>query len=292
MAISDFIPELWSARLQRHLDRTLVFAQPTVCNRDWEGEIKKAGDTVHINKVGDPEIKDYDPGEDMDSPEEPTGTTKALIVDQFKYFNVSIDDVNAAQVNVALLDRFAERAGVKMSQKIDSFVGGLIVAASTVNKVGTDAVPVVIKADDSGDLTPYELAVELRRQIAGKDAPLDSLWLAINADFEAEIMLDPKYLSADAGAQVVRTGAIGTLAGFEILRTSGVPTSPGSGGSPVENIKVTAGAGNYATTFANQVTELKAFEPEARFADAIKGLEVYGAKVLEPETIAVAHVAK
>lgn len=293
MAISDFIPELWSARLQRHLDRTLVYAQPTVCNRDWEGDISKAGDTVHINKVGDPEIKEYKPGEDMASPEEPTGTTQALVVDQFRYFNVTLDDVNKAQVNVDLLDAFAQRAGVKMAQTIDAFVASLVSAAATTNKVGTDAVPVVVKADGSGDLTPYELAVELERLLADANAPDANRWLAVNPTFEAQVRLDPNFIKAsEIGAELVRNGVIGTISGFEILRTTGVPTSPGSGGEKVPNVKILAGAGNYATTFANQVTEMKAYEPERRFGDAVKGLEVYGAKVLEPETIAQAHVAK
>jgi hypothetical protein len=294
MAISAFIPELWSARLQRHLDRTLVYAQPSVCNRDWEGEISEAGATVHIQKVGDPEIKTYTPGSDMASPEEADGTTLALTVDQFRYFNVSVDDVNKAQVNVNLLDAFAKRAGVKMAQTIDAFVASKIAAAATTNKVGTDAVPVVIKADGTGDFTPYELAVELRRQLAGKDAPLDSLWLGINADFEAEILKDPNYVASgtETGVDVVRNGAIGKIAGFDVLRTNGVPSSAGSGGEAVPNIKILAGAGNYATTFASQVTEMEAYRPEKRFGDAIKGLEVYGAKVLEPETLVQAHVAK
>jgi hypothetical protein len=138
----------------------------------------------------------------------------------------------------SLLDAFAKRAGVKMAQTIDGFVGGKIAAAATVLKVGTDASPVVIKADGSGDFTPYELAVELRRQLAGKDAPLDTLWLGINADFEAEILKDPNYLATgtETGVDVVRNGAIGKIAGFEVLRTNGVPSSSGSGGEPVPNI--------------------------------------------------------
>jgi N4-gp56 family major capsid protein len=292
MAISDFIPEIWSARLQRHLDRNLVYAQQTVCNRDWEGEISEAGDTVHIQKIGDPEIKTYVPGEDMAAAEEATGTTQTLVVDQFRYFNVSIDDVNKAQVNVNALDAFATRAGVKMAQTIDAFVASKLTAAATTNKVGTDAAPTEVKADGTGDFTPYELAVELRRLLAGQDAPLDSLWLAISPDFEAEIQKDPNYIGSgsEIGAQFVRNGAIGQIAGFEVLRTTGVPTSEGSGETKVANEKILAGAGNYATTFASQITETKAYEPELRFGDAVKGLDVYGAKVLEPATVAQAHV--
>lgn len=293
MAISDFIPEIWSARLQRHLDRALVYAQPTVCNRDWEGDISQAGDTVHIQKIGDPEIKTYTPNVNMAAPEEATGTTQALTVDQFRYFNVSIDDVNKAQALGTPLDSFATRAGVKMAQTIDAFVASKLTAAATTNKVGTDEKPVKVLADGTGDFTPYELAVELRRQLAGQNAPLDSIWLAISPDFEAEIMKDKNYISSgsEIGAEFIRNGAIGMIAGFEVLRTTGVPTSEGSGETKVANEKILAGAGNYATTFANQVTEIEAYRPELRFGDAVKGLEVYGAKVLEPETIAQAHVA-
>lgn len=290
MAIDNFIPEVWAARLQRHLDATLVYAQPKVCNREWEGEIKEAGDTVHINKIGDPTIKDYEPGEDMDAPEEPDGTTQALVVDQTKYFNVMVDDVNKAQANVNLLDQFGKRAGRGMAGTVDKHVATKMVAAATVNKVGTDAAPVEIKADGSGDLTPYEFAVELRRQIENSDVEITDLWIAINPDIEAEILLDDRYIESDV--TIVRTGSIGKLAGFEVLRTTATPDSPGSGGAPVPNWKVLAGAGNYSTTFAGQIVEQEAFRPERRFGDAVKGLEVYGVKVLEPETLAVGHVAK
>jgi len=290
VAIDQFIPEVWSARLQRHLDATLVYAQPEIANRDWVGEIEKEGDTVHINKIGDPTIKDYAPGEDMDAPEEPDGTTQTLVVDQHKYFNVMVDDVNEAQANVGLLDQFGKRAGRGMAGTIDRHAATKQAAASTINKVGTDATPVDVKADGSGDFTPYELAVELRRQIENNDADLSDLWMVINPDLEAEILLDPRYIESDV--TIVRTGSIGKLAGFEVLRTTATPDSPGSGGSPVPNWKVLAGAGNYSTTFAGQIVQQEAFRPERRFGDAVKGLEVYGVKVLEPETLALAHVAK
>jgi N4-gp56 family major capsid protein len=293
MAIDNFIPEVWSARLLRHLDRTLVYAQPEICNREWEGEISEAGDTVHIQKIGDPEIKDYERGVDMDPPEEPDGTTTALIVDQEKYFNVSIDDVNKAQAKPALLDRFGERAGVGMSQVIDAFTGAKMVAGATVNHLGTDVIPVVIKADGSGDLTPYELATEIERLLDEAEAPDGNRWIVVNPQLVKEIRNDPNFIKAsEIGAEFVRNGNIGEMSGLEILKTTGVPTSPGSGGGPVPNFKILAGSGNYATTFATQVVENEAYRPQLRFADAVKGLNVYGAKVLEPETLAVAHVAK
>jgi N4-gp56 family major capsid protein len=294
MAIDIFIPEIWAARLQRHLDRKLIYAQPLVCNREWEGEISEAGDTVHIQKIGDPTVFDYVPGVDMDSAEEPDGTTQSLTVDQFKAFNMVVDDVNKVQANVNLLDSFATRAGVKMAQTIDSFVSSVMSAAATTAPVGTDALPVQVLADGSGDFTPYELAVLMEQHLAEQEAPDDNRWLAIDPPFEAQVRLDPNFIKAsEIGAELVRNGVIGKISGFELLRTTGVPTSAGSGGGEhIPNRKIIGGAGNYSTTFANQLTELVPYKPELRFGDAVKGLEVFGAKTLEPATLIQAHVAK
>jgi N4-gp56 family major capsid protein len=294
MAIDVFIPEVWSNRLRRHLDRTLVYAQPRCANRSYEGEITQAGDTVHIQQPTDPTILDYVPGNDMDAPQRPDGTTQALTVDKFKAFNIAIDDVNAAQVNVPLLDAFARRAGVKLAQSEDAYAAKQIVNADTVNVVGSDATPITVDDTGSGsNYTPYKLAVDLRRQLANQNAPMTDLWMVISPDFEAEILKDPNYVnsSSELGAGTVRNGQIGQLAGFAVLRTTGVPTSDGSGSSPAANWKLICGDGNYAFTWASQLTKTEAYRIERQFGDAVKGLDVFGAKVIEPATLAVAHIA-
>lgn len=57
MAITTFIPTIWEARLLAHLDKALIYGN--LCNRDYEGDISQAGDTVIINQIGDIAIKDY-----------------------------------------------------------------------------------------------------------------------------------------------------------------------------------------------------------------------------------------
>lgn len=287
MSIDLFIPEIWSARLRRHLDRTLVYAQPMCANRNWEGEIAQAGDTVHIQRIGNPTILDYVPGVDMASPERPDGDTDALTVDQFKAFNVALDDVDAAQVNVDLLNGFTTRAGVAMAQVIDAFVANLM-AAGAANNVGDTNDPVTVFADGTGDFTPYKLAVDMRRRLANENSDLEDLWLAVSPDLEAQILLDPQYIGTTRQeGDLTRTGKIGEIAGFDVLRTTGVPTAVGSAGGVAAII---GGAGNYATTFADQLTKTEAYRIEGQFGDGVKGLEVYGAKVLEGETLVVAHV--
>lgn len=293
MSIAIFKPELWSAILRRHLDRKLIYAQPLVCNRNWEGDIANMGDTVKIQKIGDPIIQTYATGVDLTAPERPDGTSESLVINQFKAFNIAIDDVDAAQVNVDLLSAFSKRAAVKMAQTIDAFVSALIVSKATTNTIGTETAPVTVKAT-GGEFTPYELTVEARRLLAEQNAPIDDegLWMVVSPTFESVLYNDPGYIAkgSEVGAEFIRNGAIGRLNGFEVLRTTGVPTAKGTE-EKHPNVKIVFGCGNYSTTFASQLTKVEAYRIQNQFGDALKGLEVYGAEVLEPETLVVASVS-
>jgi hypothetical protein len=291
MSIALFRPTLWSVRLRRHLDSRLVYASPQISNRDYEGEIKGVGDTVHVQRVGDPEVKERKKYEDIDSPEVPEGDRKTLTIDEDWYFNVGIDDLDEWQTNVALLDTFAERAGRGMREVIDSNVASKMVAGAGVE---LDANPVTIDNGSGADFSFYEFCVECRRLLDNNDAPEDARWMVIPPDLEAVALNDPRVVPAGQGIgdTITRTGEIGTIAGFTILKTTAVPVVEGSGsGAEASLWEVLFGAGNYATTFASELTKLEAYRPEKRFEDALKGMEVWGAAVFEPETLGVAHVS-
>lgn len=289
MAISNFVPEFWSTRLLRHLESRLVYAQPTCVNRDYEGEISQAGDTVHIQKVGAVTTKAYTPGSDMDAPERPDGTTVALEIDQKWYWNIAIDDVNAAQVNVALLDRFAERAGRSMAVKLDSSVAATMVAGAGID-IGTSAVPVDVGNALGDDYTLYELGVEQRRLLDNNDAPEDGRWMVIPPDLESVALLDPNFVPAGADEQ--RTGKIGEIAGFDVLKTTAVPTIAKTGGATYDSWGVLFGAGNYATAHANQIAKIEAYRIEKQFGDALKGLNVWGTDIVEAASLGCSVVNK
>jgi len=59
MAISSFIPSVWAARALVNLEKNLVYAQMGVINRDYEGDIREAGDNVRINMIGQVTINTY-----------------------------------------------------------------------------------------------------------------------------------------------------------------------------------------------------------------------------------------
>lgn len=289
MSIANFVPEVWSARLLRHLDSRLVYAQPTCVNRDYEGEISQAGDTVHIQKVGAVTAKEYTRNTDMDAPERPSGTTTPLTIDEEWYWNIAIDDVDKVQVNVPLLDRFAERAGRSMAVKVDEAVAAVMVAGAGID-IGTSDTPVKVGNAGTDDYTVYELAVEQRRQLDNNDAPEDGRWMVIPPDLESSVLLDPNFVPAGAGEQ--RTGKIGQIAGFDVLKTTAVPTIEKTGGAANDSWAVLFGAGNYATTHANQLLKVEAYRIEKQFGDAIKGLNVWGTDVVEADSLGCSVVDK
>lgn len=96
MAFSNFIPEIWSARLLEHMDKVHVYAN--LMNRDYEGDIKAYGDTVHINLLGEITINDYS-GSDISDPQELDSTQQNLVIDKAKYFNFMVKDIDNAQSN-------------------------------------------------------------------------------------------------------------------------------------------------------------------------------------------------
>ena len=71
MAITTFIPKVWSARLKENLHKSLVFG--ALCNRNWEGDIAQWGDTVHINNLADITVRPYTPNTDIAEPEQLSG---------------------------------------------------------------------------------------------------------------------------------------------------------------------------------------------------------------------------
>lgn len=297
MSIVTWKPEIWSARLLRFLLPQLVFAQPRVMNRNYEGEIKGPGDTVHIRKFGTgAAIRNYVPGTAMAAPDRPgEGTDGTLIVDQFKAFYIAVDDVDAVQADIPLLDQYMQRTARNLAVVLDDFASSKFTAAVlAANTIGTDAAPVTVKADGTGTYTPYKFCVEARRLLQKQSTPGTDRWMVINSDLEAQFLNDSQFTQGGGGigdAAVVRNGTLGRIAGFDVLVTESIPSSPGSGATPVANRKVIFGDGNYSLTWADQIVKTEPERLQGQFGDAVKGLSVYGAKVVEAESYGMAHVA-
>lgn len=275
MAFTNFIPEVWSARLLEHLDKVHVYAG--LMNRDYEGDIRAYGDTVHINQVGDITISDYT-GSDISDPQELDSTMLDLVIDKAKYFNFQIKDVNNAQSNPKLVDAAMQRASYGMNDVIDQYLASLLLA-------GVDKDNVLY--GDADAVTPtsanaYDYLVDLGVVLNEANVPMMGRWVVVPPWFHGLLLKDARFVGNGTGYSqaVLQGGLVGEAAGFQIHLSNNVPNTSGS------KYKVIAGT-NAAGAFAEQLVELEAYRLEKNFSDAVKGLHVYGAKVIQPKALAV-----
>lgn len=264
----NFIPTIWSARLLANMDKSLVALQ--FVNRDYEGEITAYGDTVKINQLGDITIKDYD-GSDIDDPEELSSTQQTLVIDQAKYFNFSVKDVDRAQSNVNLLDGSMQRGGYAMADVIDQDIFGRYVQAGI--KVGTEAEPTVIDTPEKA----YDTLVDLGVKLDEKNVPKVGRKIALPAWYFGLLAKDQRFTR---DLTILANGVVEgvTVGRFELLQSNNLATT--------ETGVVHALAGTtQAISFANQIVETEAYRPEKNFSDAVKGLSVWGRKVVQPDCL-------
>jgi N4-gp56 family major capsid protein len=279
MALNNFIPELWSARLLFNLQKALVYAQEGIVNRDYEGEIQAMGDTVRINSIGPVTVGDYAKNTNIGDPETLTDAQQSLLIDQAKYFNFQVDDVDRAQQKPAVMDGAMRESGYALRDRADQYVAGLHAQAASGNAIGSDASP---KTDLGTAANAYNYLVDLGVLLDEANVPSEGRWVIVPSWFHGVILKDDRFVKSGtpAGDRVLRNGEVGEAAGFRILKSNNVPNTSGT------KYKILAGH-PLAISYADQVVKVEGYRPEKRFADAVKGLHVYGAKVVRPKALAV-----
>lgn len=283
MAISDFNPEFWAASLIRHLDKAFVFAQPAVANRNYEGEIKQAGDTVHLQNVNDVTVKTYNPAEDIEEGAADVGDSATLSIDQFKYWAVTVDDLNKVQSHVQLMDEKTKRAAVAIADVVDQRIASHQAAVVTAGNVIEAAEEKAIEVKEAAEA--YELLVDLGVQLDEQNVPTDGRFAVIPPWFHGVIQKDARFVEAGTAKtdDVLANGMIGRAAGFNLLKSNNVVNTEGA------DYRILAGS-NQGITFAEQFVETEAIRKEKRFADMARGLYIYGSTVANADELAVLRV--
>ena len=272
-----FLPTVWAGRLLTALEKSLVYGQANVCNRDYEGEIREAGTTVKIASVGEVSIDDYTKDTDITDPESLTDSEQLLEIDQAKYFNFYVDSIDRAQQNVNVLDTAMRHSAWGLREKADSHIAGLMAAAVTVgNTIGSIATPEVPTKDDA-----YEYLVDLGVLLDESNTPLEGRFVIVPAWFHGLLLKDERFVQAGTlrSDRALANGIVGEAAGFSILKSNNVPNTTST------KYKIIAGH-SIATAYVEQIVDLQTYKPEKRFGDAVKGLHVYGAKVVRPTALA------
>lgn len=281
MAVTTFIPELWNARLLYALEKAHVATN--LVNRNYEGEIRNHGDTVHINTIGAITVKSYTKNTDIDAPETLTTTDQTLVIDQAKYFNFQVDDVDKVQAAGELVDTAMGRAAYALADVSDAYLLGVIAAgAAAGNTIGSAAAPVALTASNV-----YENIVKLKTKLDKANVPNTGRTIVVPPDVHSLLLLDDRFAksTATAGQEALINGLVGRIAGFDVYMSNNVKTGTGTDTGKTPYFEITAQITD-ATTYAEQIIKTEAYRMESRFADAVKGLHVYGAKVTDGTKIA------
>lgn len=263
MSVGNFKPSIWSRELLYSLKKSLV--GNSIVNRNYQGEISDAGDTVRIQTPNAITVGDYT-GADI-SFQGLTSATQSLLINIAKYFAFLVDDVDQAQANIQLMQSYMQESSFSLADAADTAILNKFVDADSDNIVGPQA---LTKSNI------YEKTVDAKKNLSLQNVPTMNRWVVYSPEEIALIENSSEFLAAsDLGDSTKRTGFVGRIAGFEVFESNNVNQT----GNVRNNLYGYTGA----ITFADQIVSTEAGRREKGFSDFVKGLHVYGIKTIRPK---------
>jgi len=266
-----FIPEIFSKLLQAKFYKQSVL--PAISNNDYEGEISGQGDKVNIRTVPAVTINNYTgtvTNQDL------TSSTIELLIDQAKYYSFKVDDILAAQADVNMLEAASSDASEGMRIAVETDVLSSVVTGATT--VGAQAT-----------ITSSNILAAILDQAKALDElniPEEGRFIVLSPEFVSMLKqseLRQAYLTGD-GTSPLRNGKVGMVDRFNVYQSNMLYT-PGSGADSGYT-HVLAGHPK-AISFASQFTSAETVRLETTFGDAVRGLKVFGSKVIVPDALCV-----
>lgn len=277
MAVQYFQPEIWSARLLSNLQKATVFGG--LCTREYEGDIRDSGDTVRITSISRPTIGTYTKGSTTVSPEQLTDAQRSLLINQSKYFAFEVDDVDYRQSvdGGALMNEAAQEAAYGLADTADQYIAGLY--GDITNTISTTSIT-------SAALAVTGL-VNLKVKLDEANVPSANRYVIVPPWYHGLLLQADTFVRVDASGNdmALRNGLVGRAFGFDVFVSNNCVLITG------DDYAVQAGVPS-AIAFAEQIVKVEAYRPDDSFSDALKGLHVYGAKVIRPDAAAVLTASK
>jgi len=273
MTVNNFIPAIWSASIFQDFDTRTVLAP--LCNRNYEGEIQGAGDRVKINAVGPITINTYTKNSTSSiTVQKLTDSQTELVVDQQKYFAFELDDVDAAQTKGGVMQEATRKGGIAVAKDVDSFIASLYTQAGASTYMS-----LTVASTDYGFLNMVGRAEQLLDEM---DAPMEGRFAVISPYVNAQIAKQASYLT-QGNSQAFTAGYLGRLMGFDIYMSNNLAT--GSTHTASQPVHECLFGTRDAITFANQILKTEAYRDPNTFGDIVRGLNVYGGKVVQPKAL-------
>ena len=265
MAVTNFIQSIWSKKIQDDLELKCKLVDN--CLRDYEGDVKQAG-SVKILGVGEPTIGAYDSTTDI-TIEEMSDKGQMLTIDQANYFAFYVDDVNQAQSVPGLKEKYQEKAVHGLAVARDTYVANLIKGA-TNSTVATNLTQDAVKTAIDNAI------VALRERNFDEEGVIEITPAVYNVFKNCLITLstnNPEY---------IKKGIVGMYDDFNVVMSNNMAKDGSHAYCAVR--------GKKAIAFAGQINEVEALRAEKRFKDIIRGLDTFGAKVIDEARIQVVKV--
>jgi hypothetical protein len=263
MAIDNFIPEVWAAGVtQSFIANQLVI--PTL-NTQYTGTVSR-GNTVHIINATTPTIVDYAAAGRTITAEALADTEVQLVINQEKAFSVNVDDVDRVQA-AGEFNAWTEAAGKALAEDAEAYVIAQMVAGATNGNAGSVVVDTAAEA---------KAAIRaIRKSLAEAKVPANNRFVIVNPDMADLLLSDLSDVAAAGSTSELRDGAIMRLYGMEVIE------------SPLVDETVPAAIGYHAdmVAFVNQIQSLESLRNPTKFSDIVRGLNVFGAKVVKSEAV-------
>ncbi len=264
MAVTHFIPTIWSKAILDDLEAKAILTDH--CHKRYEGDVKRAG-SVKILGVGEPTIGDYNKTDI--NVEALTDKSQTLLIDQAKYFAFYVDDVDDAQSVPGLPEEFRRKAVHKLHIARETYVANLIKSGKNTTEVTALTEEAMVEGID-------DAIVELRERDFDEEGVIELTPKAYNLFKKSLIKIstdNPEY---------IKKGLVGMYDGFKVYMSNCLAKDA--------SFSYCCVRGEKAIAFAGQLEKVTAQPVEKRFADIVKGLDVYGAKVIDDNRIQVIKV--
>ena len=272
MAYTNFIPSVWAETINRELERQCVFAAD--CNRQYEGAISKKGDSVHILGVGKPTIKSMERANasgEIDAAEEIEDTSLTLNINQIRYFNYKVGDIDKAQAVGGLMDALSKETSEGLANEMDRYIANMALD-QTVEKLTSEDTLIT----SANVLSTLDDAIE---KLQENDVNFSG-GVVITVSPRFYKLFKQAYIGKDTdNSAMLENGKVAMYGNVTVKLSNNVAKS-NSGAT--DNIMIRT---KRAIAFVNPLTHTEAYRPEKSFADAVKGYALFDGKVVRPKEI-------
>lgn len=266
MSVSNFIQTIWSKKIQDDLELKCKLVDN--CLRDYEGDCKFAR-SVKILGVGEPTISAYDASKGV-TYEAMSDKGQTLTIDQQYSFSFLVDDIDQAQSVAGLAEKYQEKAVHGLAVKRDAYVASLIKGVTNNVTTAEDNTREAVKA-------AIDTAIVALRERNFDEEGVIEITPAVYNLFKNELITlstnNPEY---------IKKGIVGVYDDFNVIMSNGLAKD--------ESYAYCDVRGKKAIAFAGQINEVEAGRHQNYFADYVRGLDTFGAKVIDENRIQVVKV--